>query len=45
MLGVKEGYVDFIQDDPLYEETVPEDVRLEMAKLLEAIKSGNKEIK
>ena len=45
MLGVKDGYVDFIQDDPLYEETVPEDVRLEMAKLLEAIKSGNKEIK
>ncbi len=45
MLGVKEGYVDFVQDDPLYEETVSEDVRLEMAKLLEAIKSGNKEIK
>ena len=40
MLGVKEGYVDFVQDDPLYEETVPGDVRAKMAELLEQIKNG-----
>jgi basic membrane lipoprotein Med (substrate-binding protein (PBP1-ABC) superfamily) len=40
MLGVKDGYVDFIQDDPLYESTVPADVRGKMAQLVEDIKSG-----
>ncbi|MBO4533116.1 MAG: BMP family ABC transporter substrate-binding protein [Treponema sp.] len=41
MLGVKDGFVDFVQDDPLYEQTVPEDIRKKMAELLESIKNGN----
>ena len=45
MLGVKEGYVDFVQDDPLYESTVPADIRGKMAELVDDIKSGKKEIK
>ena len=40
MLGVKDGFVDFVQDDPLYEKTVPADIRQKMAQLVEAIKSG-----
>ena len=44
MLGVKDGFVDFIQDDPLYISTVPADVRDKMAKLVEDIKSGKVEI-
>ena len=40
MLGVKEGYVDFVQDDPLYEQTVPKDVRNQMAALLTKIQKG-----
>ena len=45
MLGVKEGFVDFVQDDPLYESTVPADVRGKMAELVDDIKGGKKEIK
>ena len=45
MLGVKDGYVDFVQDDPLYESTVPADIRGKMAGLVDDIKSGKKEIK
>ena len=40
MLGVKDGYVDFIQDDPLYESTVPADVRGKMAQLVDDIQTG-----
>ena len=42
MLGVKDGYVDFIQDDPLYESTVPADVRGKMAQLVDDIQTGKK---
>lgn len=45
MFGVKDGFVDFVQDDPLYEKTVPANIRGKMAELVEAIKSGNKVIK
>ena len=45
MLGVKEGYVDFVQDDPLYISTVPADLREQMAALVDDIKSGKVEIK
>ena len=44
MLGVKDGFVDFVQDDPLYEETVPADIRKKMAELVDAIKAGDKVI-
>ncbi len=45
MLGVKDGFVDFVQDDPLYEETVPANIRVQMAKLVDSIKDGSLEIK
>ena len=40
MFGVKEGFVDFVQDDPLYLSTVPAGVRAKMAALVDDIKSG-----
>ena len=43
-LGVKDGYVDFVQDDPLYISTVPADIRSQMASLVEDIKSGKTKI-
>ena len=45
MLGVEDGYVDFVQDDPLYISTVPADIRAKMAELVDSIKSGDKKIK
>lgn len=44
MVGIKEGFVDFIQDDPNYISTVPEDVREKMGNLISEIKSGKKNI-
>jgi len=44
MVGIKEGFVDFIQDDPAYISTVPEDIREKMSLLLSDIRSGKKEI-
>ena len=44
MLGVKDGFVDFVQDDPLYISTVPQNIRNQMAELVDAIKSGAKTI-
>ncbi|MDR2897664.1 MAG: BMP family ABC transporter substrate-binding protein [Spirochaetaceae bacterium] len=38
--GMAEGYVDLITDDPLYIDTVPEDIRVKMAALAEDIRSG-----
>ena len=45
MVGIKEGFVDFVQDDPNYINTVPEDVRNTMASLIEDIKAGELIIK
>lgn len=39
-VGIPEGYVDFVQDDSLYIETVPADIRLKMKNLVNSIKSG-----
>ena len=44
MLGVKDGFVDFVQDDPLYISTVPATVRTQMAELVDAIRAGEKTI-
>ena len=44
MLGVKDGFVDFVQDDPLYISTVPATVRTQMAELVDAIRAGKKTI-
>lgn len=40
IMGVNDGYVDFIQDDPLYIESVPEDIRAKQAAMIERIRSG-----
>ena len=45
MVGIKEGFVDFVQDDPNYIKTVPEDIRNKMADLIADIRSGKTEIK
>lgn len=39
-VGIKDGFVDFVQDNPLYISTVPEDVRNTMSKMINDIKSG-----
>ena len=40
MYGVKEGFVDFIQDDPAYISAVPAGIRSQMADLVNSIKDG-----
>ena len=44
MVGIKEGFVDFVQDDPNYIKAVPEDIRGKMKNLLNDIRSGKLEI-
>ena len=45
MVGIKEGFVDFVQDDPNYINTVPADIRETMKKLIDDIKAGKTNIK
>ena len=45
MVGIKEGFVDFVQDDPNYINTVPADIRETMKKLVDDIKAGKTNIK
>jgi len=40
MVGIKEGFVDFVQDNPLYISTIPEDIRNTMSKLVSDIRNG-----
>ena len=40
MVGVKEGFVDFVQDDENYIKNVPAEIREKMATLLEEIRQG-----
>ena len=40
IVGVTDGYVDFIQDDPIYIETVPAEIREKQAAMIEKIHSG-----
>jgi simple sugar transport system substrate-binding protein len=40
LVGVKEGFVDFVQDDPLYISSVSETVRQKQAAMIESIRSG-----
>jgi len=37
--GLKEGYIEFLEDDPLYIQTVPEDVRAKMSALVKELQS------
>ena len=45
MVGIKEGFVDFVQDDPNYIKAVPADIREKMKQLVDDIRSGKVEIK
>ena len=38
--GVNDGYVDFVQDDPLYIQTVPAELREKQAAMIDKIRSG-----
>jgi simple sugar transport system substrate-binding protein len=40
MVGVREGFVDFVQDDPIYISSVSEAVREKQAAMIESIRSG-----
>ena len=40
MVGMQDGFIEFVQDDPLYISTVPSDIREKMALVVEDIKSG-----
>lgn len=44
MVGMEEGYVEFVQDSPAYIETVPSDIRARMSKLIEDILAGKVKI-
>lgn len=45
MAGIKEGFIDFVQDDPLYISTVPEEIRSKLAAVVADLKSGALTIK
>ncbi len=45
MSGMKEGFVNLVQDDERYINTVPESIRKNVAALVDDIKSGKKVIK
>ncbi|MBN2617357.1 MAG: BMP family ABC transporter substrate-binding protein [Spirochaetales bacterium] len=38
VFSAKDGYIDFIQDDPLYQENVPEEIKSKMKTIVEKIK-------
>lgn len=40
-VGIKEGYIEFVQNDPLYIQVVPQEIREKMADLLASIKDGS----
>lgn len=40
MVGMEDGFIEFIEDDPLYIQTVPEHIRLIMNNIVSDIKKG-----
>ena len=40
IMGVNEGYVDFVESDPYYIDEVPEDIRKKQAEMIARIRSG-----
>ncbi len=38
--GIKEGYIYFIDDDPIYKKLVPEDIRNKMKEIVDMVASG-----
>jgi len=45
MVGISDGFVDFVQDDPLYIKTVPAGIRKKMEKMVASIRSGKYQVK
>ena len=43
-VGIKEGYIEFIQDDPLYISTVPQNVRSKVAAVVDSLKKGTQSL-
>ncbi|MBQ2080689.1 MAG: BMP family ABC transporter substrate-binding protein [Treponema sp.] len=41
LVGLKEGYIEFIEDDPLYESTVPSEIRDKMKSLVKGLSDGS----
>ena len=41
-VGITDGYIEYIQDDPIYKESVPEEIRNRMSDLIDEIVSGKK---
>ncbi len=39
-VGVKEGFIEFVQDDPIYLQNVPESVQKKMANIVNQLKTG-----
>lgn len=40
-VGIAGGYINFVDDDPIYIDTIPESLRLKQQMLLEKLKSGS----
>ena len=40
MVGIEDGFIEFVQDDPLYISTVPEEIREKMSAVLADIVAG-----
>lgn len=40
VVGFTDGYIEFITDDPLYEQTVPQNIRSKMNELITSLKDG-----
>lgn len=41
-VGIKEGYIEYIQDDPLYVQSVPEEIREQMKNVVNSLLDGTK---
>lgn len=41
VVGFTDGYIEFITDDPLYTQTVPQDIRNKMDELIRSLKEGS----
>ncbi|HAK69103.1 MAG TPA: BMP family ABC transporter substrate-binding protein [Treponema sp.] len=44
VVGLQQGYIEFIQDDPLYNSTVPENIRKTMAELVSDLMTGKRNV-
>ncbi len=40
MVGLKEGFIEFLQDDPIYKKNVPESIQRKMENIINQLKTG-----